>query len=293
MTPKAKTVHERSFKKVIGRGMAVLLPSILTLWILWYAFVFVYNNVAEPINGGLRTGVMAVVPILPADFHPGWYEVSPADVQQARLSQPSRGGGVPDAQLTAQIRHKNLNEFWNERWYMQALGLVVAILLIWLAGLLLGGFVGRKLYDKLEQVISTIPGFKQVYPHVKQLVELIFGDRPMAFSRVVLVEFPKKGSWVMAFVTSGGLKTAEQTIGGASLSIFVPNTPTPFTGFTISVRADEVIDVPISIDEALRYIITGGVLVPPGQISGNGGADAGQGASLPPAGGPSAGSGVG
>jgi len=272
MTSKVKTAHERSFKKVIGRGMAVLLPSILTLWILWYAFLFVYNNVAEPINNGLRIGVLSTVPSLPADFQPRWYEVSDADLEQARRSQPSRGGGVSDAQLTAQIRHANLIEFWNERWYMQALGLVVAIMLIWLAGLMLGGFFGRRLYAKLEQIISTIPGFKQVYPHVKQLVELIFGDRPMAFSRVVLVEFPKKGSWVMAFVTSGGLRAAEQTIGGASLSVFVPNTPTPFTGFTINVPATEVIDVPITIDEALRYIITGGVLVPPGQIMGKTGA---------------------
>lgn len=283
------------FRRFFGRGLAILLPSALTLWILVQLFNFLMNNVGQPINRGVRMAIIEVTPrVVPDSRLPSWFRVTDDEIAEARRVRMFRGmAQMTDERVRTLMRREKFREAWDDHWYLEASGLVVAIILIYFAGLLLGGYLGRRVYERLEALLAKIPGFKQVYPHVKQLVELIFGDRPMAFSRVVLVEFPKKGSWVMAFVTSGGLKTAEQTIGGASLSIFVPNTPTPFTGFTISVRADEVIDVPISIDEALRYIITGGVLVPPGQISGNGGADAGQGASLPPAGGPSAGSGVG
>jgi uncharacterized membrane protein len=114
----------------------------------------------------------------------------------------------------------------------------------------------------LEALIRRVPGFKQVYPHVKQLVDMVMGDKPMAFKRVVLVEYPSKGIWSLGLVTSGSLRTLSDRLGGPCVAIFIPSTPAPFTGFTISVPEREVIDVPLSVDEALRFIITGGVLIP-------------------------------
>jgi uncharacterized membrane protein len=260
------------FRRFFGRGLAVLLPSVLTLWLLWTAFGFVFDHVAVPINRGLRWTVLQAAPhVVPADpaRQPGWFAVTDAD--RAALVH-SRDGAVfrdaPQDAVDAEVRALKFREFWASRWYLEGAGLVVAILLIYFAGMLLGGLIGRKIYARIEAWISRLPGFKQVYPHVKQLVDLVMGEKPMAFKRVVLVEYPRKGIWTLGLVTSGSLKAVtEQTRTGA-LTVFIPSTPTPFTGFTINVAEDEVVDVPITIDEAIRFVLTGGVLVPERQAAG-------------------------
>lgn len=265
-TPRRKS----NFRRFFLRGLTVLLPSVLTLWILWSAFVFVFNRVAEPINVGLRAAVVRVVPVVSdAEDRPGWYQVTDEELAAYRAAKgltPTKG--PDDESLRAQVRGEELEKFWRSRWYLQASGLVVAITLIYLAGVMLGGYLGRTLYGRLERIISRVPGFKQIYPHVKQLVDLVLGDKPMAFNKVVMVPFPKAGNWAVAFVTGRPTLSMSSRAGpGEFVTVFVPNTPTPFTGFTLTVPVSEVIELPISIDEALRYVITGGVLVPGGPSS--------------------------
>ncbi len=100
---------------------------------------------------------------------------------------------------------------------------------------------------------------------MKQVVEMIFGEKQISFNRVVLVEYPRKGIWSVGFLTSAGMRDIRDQAGEDVLTVFVPSTPTPFTGFTITVARSEVIDLPISVDEAIRFVLTGGVLVPPQQ----------------------------
>jgi len=252
------------------RGLAVLLPSILTLWILWSAFIFVFNNVAAPINKWIRAGVMLVVPnALSEPYRPEWYTVAPEQIRNYRRDNTAAASAtaMSDVAVSAEIRRQNFRQYWESRWHLQAVGLLVAIVSIYLAGRFLGGFVGRRIYGRVEAVLAQIPVVRQVYPHVKQLVDLVLGDSPMAFNRVVLVEFPRAGSWVVAFVTGNSTKAIIDGVGRDCLTVFVPNTPTPFTGFTITVPATDVIDLPISIDEAVRYVITGGVLVPENKVA--------------------------
>jgi len=254
------------FRRFFGRGLAVLLPSILTLWLLWAAAVFVFDSVAVPINRGIRRAVVEVAPYVVSEQaarQPQWYHITNQerdDFIKTREGQPFRN--APAATVDRQIRLIQFRDFWDAHWYLSATGLIVAISLIYLAGMLLGGLIGRRMYSHLERFISRIPGFKQVYPHVKQLVDLVIGDKPLAFKRVVMVEYPRKGIWTLGLVTSSSMKSIAAEAGGTCLSIFIPSTPTPFTGFTINVPEREVIDVPISIDEALRFVLTGGVLVP-------------------------------
>lgn len=261
------------FRRFFGRGLAILLPSILTLWILWQAFTFVFNNVAVPINRGLRSAVVWVVPAVTSDkSQPAWFRVSDQEVA-ARIDPkaiaPLSPSGVERlrSQIRHQIRVEKLQEFWDAHWYLAGTGLVVAIILIYLAGVVLGGLIGRRAYARIEGLIGRIPGFKQVYPHVKQLVELVIGERPLAFKRVVLVEYPRKGLWTLGLVTSTAMKAVSEQTGRSSITIFIPSTPTPFTGFTISVPEDDVVDLPISIDEAIRFVLTGGVLIPERQAA--------------------------
>jgi len=252
-------------KRFFLRGLAVLLPSILTLWILWYAFFFVFDNVAAPINRWIRTGVIQAVPhVLSEPYQPQWYRVTPDQIRVYRRDNPAAASveSVPDDAVRAELRGQNFASYWRARWHLQAVGLLVAIVAIYLAGGLVGGFLGRRMYGRVERLIVRIPVFRQIYPHVKQVVDLILGDSAMAFKRVVMVQFPREGMWVLGFVTGDSPPAIAQGIVAPSLTVFIANTPTPFTGFTVTVTADQVVDVAMTVDEALRYLITGGVLVP-------------------------------
>lgn len=284
------------FKRFFGRGLAVLLPSILTLWLLWQAFVFVFANVAEPINQGIRVVVVELVPrVVPEDELPEVFSVQPEAVEEFLASPEGKPFRERSPEVVRQhLVRQRLGEFWSEHWYLRVAGLVVAIVLIYLSGLLLGNYLGRRLYARVEQLISQVPGFKQVYPHVKQLVDLVMGERKVAFRRVVVVQYPRRGIWTIGLVTGDSVTTVHEVTGRPCLCVFIPSTPTPFTGFTITVPKDEAIDLPMSVDEAIRFFITGGTLVPdrlqPPQADG---ADAVQGEGVAVAPGSSVGSGPG
>lgn len=252
------------FKRFFGRGLAVLLPSILTLWLLWQAFVFLFNNVAEPINRGIRVVVVEIAPrVTPENQRPEFMQVNPDEIDEFLASPEGRQfRGRSTEAVREHLVRRQLGEFWSQHWYLQAAGLLVAIMLIYLAGLLLGNYLGRRVYSRVERLIAQIPGFKQVYPHVKQVVDLIMGDRKVAFRRVVMVQYPRRGVWTLGLVTSDSISAIHEATGVPCIAVFIPSTPTPFTGFAITVPRDEAIDVPMSIDEAIRFFITGGTLVP-------------------------------
>lgn len=271
------------FRKFFGRGLAILLPSILTLWILWQLVVFVYSNVGEPINRGIRLVVIAALPLVvgepepalegeepKASPMPAWYTPSDSQIRKYLESQRIEGQPIPEpdaegwdaAYATGQIqlRRRLFRQWWSTHWYLEATGLVVAIVLIYLAGVLLGNLLGRRLYQMIERLWSQVPGFKQIYPHVKQVVELIMGDKRVAFSKAVLIQYPRPGIWTVGLVTGHSLRAVREHIGKDTYSIFISSTPAPFTGFTITVPIEDTIELPISIDQAIRFIITAGVL---------------------------------
>lgn len=267
-----KQSFSSDFRHFFGRGLAILLPSILTLWLLWQAFSFLLKNVAEPINTGLRAGTVWAMPIFIEDAKPPeWFKVTEEQIR-ARMVQTGTLPEDPElrqqtldrrrAEAIKTIRRDRLREFWQGHWYLNLLGLFIAVLLIYLAGLLLGNFFGRQIYARVERLIARIPGFKQVYPHVKQVVELVLGEKAMAFSTVVLVEYPSKDIWTMGFLTGDSFKQIDEAAGGDVVTVFIPTSPTPFTGFTINVRREAVRVLDVPMDEALRFVITAGILTP-------------------------------
>ena len=236
--PSART-FSADFKRFFLRGLVVLLPTVLTLWIVFKAYQFVDHQIAKPINAGLQLAV----------------------VKAARLWEPlQKQFGSADAIAG------NVEAWWNDRWYMRFIGLIVAIVAVYIVGRLLGGFFGRQIYRKIETVITTLPIFKQVYPHVKQIVDFLFSDdKRTKFNRVVMVQYPRKGVWSIGFLTGNTLRSIADRAGDA-VTVFIPSSPTPFTGYTITVPRCEALEVPISVDEALRFTISGGVLVPSHQV---------------------------
>jgi len=131
-----------------------------------------------------------------------------------------------------------------------------------------GSYIGSRLHRKGELLLTQVPVIKQVYPHVKQVTDFVFGsghDR-LKFKRVVAVQYPRKGLWSLGLVTGDPMRTIQSKESARLLTVFVPSSPTPFTGYVVTVRADETIDMPLSIEEALKFTVSGGVLTPPAEI---------------------------
>lgn len=269
-TSPSQRTFSSDFKRFFVRGLVILLPSILTLWIIVKAYQFVDNAIAEPINGWVRVGMVQVSgrwDPLKAAFEPSAPELDAAWVVRY-------GGPVPDPaaksprldRLRSELRAESIRNWWADRWYLDFIGLFVAVISVYVAGRLLGGFFGRRMYRSLEHLITRLPIFKQVYPYVKQVVDFLFADeRQLRFNRVVLVQYPRKGTWSMGFLMGTGMKAINKEAGDA-VTVFMPSSPTPFTGYTITVRRREIVELPITIDEAVRYLVSGGVLVPKRQI---------------------------
>jgi uncharacterized membrane protein len=250
------------FKRFFTRGLAILLPTAVTLWLLWQAFAFIYNNVAQPINRATRFAVIWVVPLVrDEDKLPDWFSVTNDEIIVARRERDIRTA-VSDSAVRMDLRREYLAKFWRDHRYLNLTGLVIAIMLIYLAGVLLGNIMGKSVYARLERLITRIPGFKQVYPHVKQVVDMIMGDNKLAFSKVVIVEYPSAGIWTIGFLTGNSVREIDKTAGATVVSVFIPTSPTPFTGFTINLPKEKVIEMQMSIEEALRFVITAGVLAP-------------------------------
>jgi uncharacterized membrane protein len=185
---------------------------------------------------------------------------------------------VPERQLQDRVfLHETAQRQKLEQWWagyavvLDLIGLLVAILVIYSAGALLGSFIGRRLYARSEQVISRLPLVKLVYPSVKQVTEFLVGsgdeeDKRTKFNRVVAVQYPRKGIWSVGLVTGNTMRRIEEHADELCLTIFIPSSPTPFTGYVITVPQADAIDLPVSIEEALRFTVSLGVVVPPSQL---------------------------
>ena len=194
--PKSETRTFRSdFRRFFIKGLAVLLPTVLTLWILVKAYEFIDVTIAQPINGGIRFVMAQATPhleLFQKNFDPSEVAI---EKELARLKS-EEAANVTMASVTKQLRTNKIMTWWQARWYMNFIGIIVAILAVYIAGRLLGGFLGRRIQGRLERLLTSIPLIKQIYPYVKQVVDfLISDDKPLKFNRVVMVEYPRKGLW--------------------------------------------------------------------------------------------------
>ncbi len=254
------------FRHFFFRGLAILLPSILTIWILFVAYQFVQNRIAGPVNEGVRM----------AWSYAPWPPVMEDDIEAVR-SRLAKEPGL-DKQvlfdrpfLQRQARRDQIDRWWRAYAFpLDLIGLIIAILVIYMAGAFLGSMIGRRLYRRGEDMIAKVPLIKQVYPSVKQVTDFLVGGSDkkdkIKFSRVVAVEYPRKGIWSVGLVTGSTMRAIQEHMVQPCLTIFVPSSPTPFTGYTITVAAEDTIDLPVTIEQALRFTISGGVIVPPQQL---------------------------
>ncbi len=147
-------------------------------------------------------------------------------------------------------------------WIGIAAALVLAALAVYLLGLVLTTFVGKRLLARIDGLLTSLPMIGSIYPHAKQISGFLFGEEEMQFKRVVAIEYPRRGCWSLGFATSGGLAGVTSHTGTRLVSVFVPTSPTPITGWTVMVPESDVVALDLSVDEAVRYVLSCGVLLP-------------------------------
>ena len=141
-------------------------------------------------------------------------------------------------------------------------GVIVGIFILLVTGMFAANLFGRRLVTFWESILSRIPLVRSIYSSVKQVTETIFSDNNRSFRKAVLVEFPRQGVWSVGFLSNRGMQKAIDATGQELISVFVSTTPNPTTGFIMMVPASEVIELDMTIEEAFKYIISMGVVVP-------------------------------
>jgi len=227
----------KDFRRFFFRGLAAVLPTVLTLGIIIWVLSFIHTYIGQYTNRGAQWIVVQFV---------AWFR-----------HEPLSWSGPPGAWLAVEA-------VWEAYWLVW-IGFVLAFVGIYIFGRFIASYIGRSIWRHVERGIFRLPIVKQVYPPVKQVTDLLLSDRKIEFSRVVAVTYPRKGMWSLGLVTSLGMKEL-QGPDNEMLTVFIPSSPMPVTGYTVTVRRDEVVDLPISIDEALRFTVSGGVVLPINQI---------------------------
>jgi uncharacterized membrane protein len=143
------------------------------------------------------------------------------------------------------------------------LGVVVMVAGLLLTGVFAANIFGQWALSQANLVVTKIPIVKSIYSSVKQVSDTLFSSSGNAFREAVLVQYPRQGAWTIAFVTGKPGGEAAIHLSGDYLSVYVPTTPNPTSGFFLMVPRAEVIVLNMSVDEALKYVISMGVVAPP------------------------------
>jgi len=259
----------KQFRSYFFRGMAALLPTILTIWLFVACYNFVQNNISTHINQGLVYLISFATDRYPAisDEEVRSYVISHDQSWLNRPDELKREIAMPE--VRRDVRQAKLEVFWVQGVGSVA-GFVIALVGVCFMGVALASVAGKALWVIIESVLVKTPVLKSVYPHVKQMTDFLFSDQKLSFSRVVAVQYPRQGVWSVGMVTGSGLRRLKGDGGAEMLTIFMPTSPTPFTGFIIVAPRDETIDLEMSIEQAVRFFVSGGVLSPdslePGKV---------------------------
>ena len=147
--------------------------------------------------------------------------------------------------------------------HIPGLGVVVVVAGLLLTGVFATNIVGQWWLRQGSRVLNRIPIVKSIYNSVKQVSDTLFSSSGNAFREAVLVQYPRQGSWTIAFVTGRPGGEVATHLTGDYLSVYVPTTPNPTSGFFLMVPRADVIELGMSVDEALKYVISMGVVAPP------------------------------
>ncbi|KLU03415.1 Transporter [Rhodopirellula islandica] len=287
--------HKGGARRAIVRGLGVVLPPLLTIVVLIWAWNAIENYVLLPVETGIRRFVL--IPAVSETYEQppeGSIINDSPDGSQGKLNQrgftykglsyvpdPTGRRFLPgyvvqrvdseiDAFGPAAVPPNSAMGYWDRFVQLQYMPrsvvvpvfLIVFFMLLYFLGRLFTGGIGRWFVTTFDAAILRIPIVNKVYGSVKQITDFAFDDRQIEFNRVVAIQYPRDGIWSLGFVTGNGMREVSEAAGEPMLSVLMPTSPMPMTGFTVSVRRSEAIDLNLTIDEALQFIVSCGVVVP-------------------------------
>jgi uncharacterized membrane protein len=255
------------FKSYFLRGLAVLLPTTLTIGIFVWGYTFIQEKISIHINRGL----VHVIALATNER----VEISDSEVKEYLLETKKELKGKP-GELEIHAKRPEVQKAVRVRKLKGTLaetmidgpgsvaGFLIALIAVCSLGALLASYVGRSLWRMTENYIMITPVLRRVYPYVKQVTDFFLTEEEQRsmFRRVVAVEYPRKGIWSVGFVTGTGLDRVVSVVKREFVTVLIPTSPTPFTGFVITVQRRQTIDLDMTIEEALRFIVSGGVITP-------------------------------
>lgn len=147
-------------------------------------------------------------------------------------------------------------------WHVPGLGAVLGVVIVLLTGLLVTNFIGRALVDIGEDLLERIPFVRALYSGVKSFSQTVLSNSGNSFKKVVLVEYPRPGAWSIGFQTTDHLPQINERLGEPHVCVFIPTTPNPTSGFIIFLPRTQCIELAMTIDTAMKMIVTLGVVGP-------------------------------
>ena len=274
------------FRRFFLRGLVVLVPTLVTFAILVWVYRFVNDNVAVHMTEGLVLICSAISDTPP----PGWVDDDkdslrygrPLDewdnrgrrltiehqilLNYERLAARAKLSDVQPGILQRALEARN-SALWHvtfAKYRLHFLGFVIAVVLVYFVGFFLASFVGRASWRVMDRLLRRIPVIRAIFPNVKQVTDFLFveRDRSVGFSSVVAVQYPRKGVWSLGLSTGGPLRQIQEQVADDLVTVFVPSSPTPFTGYVVQIPRQDMIELDLSVDEALRFTISAGVIKP-------------------------------
>jgi uncharacterized membrane protein len=274
-----------AFRTAVLRGTGVLLPPLATILIFIWAIGTTRVYLLEPVTAGVREGLVWCLADI-RDEIPGTLPLQQTGVIEGRvycrvgdgtfIPQPvyervRKGlGNQPVPQTAKAYYGQYVDLTYLRSYYAVPFFLAVFVLLLYLLGKFLAVGFGNVFANLIDHGIRRLPLVRSVYSGVKQVSDFLITGPDMQFRRIVAVEFPRKGVWSLGFVTGEGLLDIRKTASAAVVTVLVPYSPLPITGCTIIVLKSDCIDLNMTIDQALQFIVSCGVVVPPQQLQGPG-----------------------
>ena len=260
------------FRRAVLRGLAIVLPPLLTIVVFLWAWTLIHGYVLRPVETVAGWGLIRW------EWDVRRVEPGPEEIDQFR--QLPTGQWIP-RHVWAAVRanpgesppHTAMGYYqryvrvrYLRPWVVIPLFLVLFITTLYLLGRALAAGVGRWAWSSFESVVHRLPLIRNVYSSMKQVTDFVFSESTIEFSRVVAVEYPRKGVWSVGFVTGESMLDIGSAANEPVLSLLMPTSPMPMTGFTITVRKSETIDLDITVDQAIQFVVSCGVVIPPQQL---------------------------
>lgn len=274
-TPDVPTSTGGPFRRAVLRGVAVVMPPLLTVVIFLWVGGTLNDYVLEPVMsitrkvmarsmGDIHNSHGRTKEIEDIGGHPYrrmgddyYVPLSAFDVVKRQV-----GEDAADRMTSLTLYERYMEIRYLRPTLVIPLFILIFILVMYLLGKFLAAGMGSFLWSVFEGMILHLPVVRNVYGSVKQVTDFMISERAINFNRVVAIEYPRQGIWSLGFVTGESIAQIGNFAQEPVLAVLVPTSPMPMTGFTVTIRQSEVLDLDMTIDQALQYLVSCGVVVP-------------------------------